>query len=358
MSNHALSRAAGFCLLVVMLTGLSGWWVLTATRASAIQTLSTQLGSMLPAGIARAGINSFSDSEFERLLIAAIDADLAAIEYHNAFQMHCAPQVIALDGYSNSPLPAHTGQFNLQWREGELLRSLDIGVRCELNQVRLWGGQFGVSLLFSCLLAFLPRPRSAQSQRRCAALQQAGIAASACESLCADPALKTVADTELPWVSRAIQLGYPVDVAINAGKASACLRFDVKGSRVSVHGLWIDLPATPFIYYYWYASCRLQSREGWFTNPAAKRPDLASAQQLIAMMENHGGHRKAINDLYEKGLRAKILDQNRSKIKDELCHVLGDELAQEYLFEGIRDKRTARYRYRLRLPPERIILGD
>ncbi len=51
-----------------------------------------------------------------------------------------------------------------------------------------------------------------------------------------------------------------------------------------------------------------------------------------------------------------MLDQNRSKVKEELVRVMGEELAAPYLFRMERDPATARYRYRLALDPERIVL--
>ena len=71
-------------------------------------------------------------------------------------------------------------------------------------------------------------------------------------------------------------------------------------------------------------------------------------------MQHYGGHGKAINDLQSNGLKAKTLDQNRSKIKDELVSVLGETLAADYLFETARDAQSGRSKYRIKLPPEAI----
>ena len=72
------------------------------------------------------------------------------------------------------------------------------------------------------------------------------------------------------------------------------------------------------------------------------------------MFEKYGGHAKAASEPQEKGLRAKTLDQNRSKIKDELVRHLCEELALPYLFDVQRDLRTARFNYRISLAPEFI----
>jgi hypothetical protein len=148
-----------------------------------------------------------------------------------------------------------------------------------------------------------------------------------------------------------------VDAAMAVGTSAPSLCFKPLTMTVCIHGIDITLAATPFLYYYWYALQRKAATAdtgGWFINPPVNRADWINHQSLLALLEKYGGHGKAVNDLKTKGLRAKILDQNRSKVKEELIRVLGDELAQSYLFDTERDARTARYRYRLSLPPKLI----
>ena len=71
--------------------------------------------------------------------------------------------------------------------------------------------------------------------------------------------------------------------------------------------------------------------------------------EIAALMSAHGGHGRAINDLEQTGLKARTLDQNRNKIKDEIVAVLGEELATKYLFEADRHEDGIHQRYRLRL---------
>ena len=125
----------------------------------------------------------------------------------------------------------------------------------------------------------------------------------------------------------------------------------------SMRGLPVPLTGTPLFYYAWYARQR-QAGEGWVTNPASNRPDLAVGAQIAALMSAHGGHGRAINDLQQAGLKARTLDQNRNKIKDELVAVLGEALATKYLFEVDRHEDGIHQRYRLRLDSDRIeVLG-
>jgi hypothetical protein len=63
-------------------------------------------------------------------------------------------------------------------------------------------------------------------------------------------------------------------------------------------------------------------------------------------MRCFGGHARAINELELHGLKAKTLDQNRNKIKDEMLAYFG-ELANPYLFQKSRDPKTGRYQHQL-----------
>ena len=73
-------------------------------------------------------------------------------------------------------------------------------------------------------------------------------------------------------------------------------------------------------------------------------------------MKTHDGHQKAIKELEAHGVRAKTMDQNRNKVKEELIKVLGESVAEQYLFETRRDSRTGRNHYRLKTSATKIIL--
>ena len=89
-------------------------------------------------------------------------------------------------------------------------------------------------------------------------------------------------------------------------------------------------------------------------NPITTKADHELAAELIDLMEQYGGHGKAINDLARNGLTAKKLDQNRNKIKDEMIAALGEELASPFLFEGQREQTSLRYLYRIQAPKEKF----
>lgn len=149
--------------------------------------------------------------------------------------------------------------------------------------------------------------------------------------------------------------GLPLLQSLRRARAQPQLVLRPATSTVICAGSEVRLPSTPFIYYLWYAHRRLaRSNSGWYLNPPSGGSDMAAAGEVLALMDQLGAHPKARRELAERGLRAKVLDQNRSKVKDELTRVLGEEVAADYLFDAERDGRTARYRYRLRLEPGQI----
>ena len=121
---------------------------------------------------------------------------------------------------------------------------------------------------------------------------------------------------------------------------------DLTRMTLRLRGVDIPVSGTPLFYYTWYALARSQG-EGWITNPATNRPDAKAAEELVALMSRFQGHARAINDLERTGLKARTLDQNRSKIKDEIVAVLGDKLAAAFLFETSKHPDGVHTRYRL-----------
>jgi hypothetical protein len=136
--------------------------------------------------------------------------------------------------------------------------------------------------------------------------------------------------------------------ALALAGAEDSLRFDLARMTVSVRGLSVPMSGTPLFYYAWYAMRRI-SGDGWITNPASNRPDPVLGGELVDLMSRFDGHAKAINELERTGLRARTLDQNRSKIKDDLVAVLGQKLAQAYFFESGKHHNGIQMRYRLQL---------
>lgn len=149
------------------------------------------------------------------------------------------------------------------------------------------------------------------------------------------------------------RLDYDPVAAHASARAEDHLHMDLTNGQVRVRGIAIPLPRTPLLYYAWYA-LRRRDGDGWLLNPPSNRPDREQGEQLARFMQAQRGHPKAINDLLDHGLRAKTLDQNRNRIKEELVAVLGDVLAAPYLFVSERHGAQARSRYRLTLPATSI----
>lgn len=149
-----------------------------------------------------------------------------------------------------------------------------------------------------------------------------------------------------------------VQNALEIARAEPRLTFDLECKQLSIHGLPVELPITPFLYYLWYARLRKfdSSTEsgGWLLNPPTNRPDTTQGEALADLMEELGGHGRAINDLRAQGLKAKSLDQNRGRIKDELTRQLGEELVTPYLFDSERDPASGRLKHRIALPAGQI----
>jgi hypothetical protein len=136
--------------------------------------------------------------------------------------------------------------------------------------------------------------------------------------------------------------------ALELAGAADSVVIDLNEMTLSIRGLNVPISRTPLFYYAWYAMHRIEG-DGWMTNPASNRPDMASGRDLIELMSRFDGHAKAINDLERTGLKARTLDQNRSKIKDELVAALGEKLAGNYLFEASKHPDGIHMRYRLRV---------
>lgn len=135
------------------------------------------------------------------------------------------------------------------------------------------------------------------------------------------------------------------------------LEINLEEGQIRVHGLSVALGKTPLFYYAWYCRQRLAG-DGWLSNPASNRPDKEAGQRLAEFMWQYGGHGKAISDLEQFGLKAKTLDQNRSKIKDEMAAALGEQLAARYLFDAEKHPDGVRMRYRIRVSTDQIRFLD
>lgn len=324
--------------------------VLGATVAlwTATDQLRDTLAEQLPPRLAEALQFSFvSSADTIALVSNELNRDLASLSVSGGSGLlhNCRADLVQLLATAAPPAPRQaaatpassppaipsplllplTSTLQIDWAHGEYTETANFQLQCALNTPGLLGINALLALMVALLMLLLP---ASLSQR-------------------------------LSWLLLGIKRhGYTLHglrQALAIALAPATMRFDHRQHTVTIHGVALALPKTPYFYYAWYAALRLDPHtQGWLLNPATDRPDRASATPLIQLMTSASGHQKAINDLTEHGLRAKILDQNRNKVKDELYRELGESLATEYLFESERDARTARYRYRLSCPPSRI----
>lgn len=169
-----------------------------------------------------------------------------------------------------------------------------------------------------------------------------------------DHRVAALGEAEVDWFLLGLR-GDPDRVAdaLELASATDSVEIDLHEMKLSVRGLQVPIGGTPLFYYAWYAKHRM-SGDGWVTNPASNRPDPVLARELIDLMSRYDGHAKAINDLERTGLKARTLDQNRSKIKEDISAALGEKLATAYLFEVSRHPDGIRMRYRLHVEPHQI----
>ncbi len=177
--------------------------------------------------------------------------------------------------------------------------------------------------------------------------------------LALDPRVAALDGTRLDWFLLGISRDgvAAADRALALARAGDSVEIDLAQMQLAIRGLPVPLTKTLLLYYAWYARKRLEG-DGWVSNPASNRPDREAGAELAAMMLHYGGHGRAINDLEEHGLKARTLDQNRSKLREEIQAVLGEALSAHYLFESERQEEPGRARYRLRCPPAQIALRE
>lgn len=169
-----------------------------------------------------------------------------------------------------------------------------------------------------------------------------------------DSRVAALGDDEVDWFLLGLRSDPgSITGALDLATAEDSVVIDLNEMTLSVRGLNVPLSGTPLFYYAWYAMARVNG-DGWITNPASNRPDLVGAQELIRLMSSFDGHARAINDLEMTGLKARTLDQNRGKIKDDIVAVLGEKLAGVYHFEASRHPDGIHMRYRLHVEGRHI----
>lgn len=389
-------RAKGLILLLaawLALSLLSVWLVNSAT----LTILQSALQQSLPQRLADARVNQLGSRDLVDYLKQRIEQDLTDLRPGDSGLLldpsllkQCSARVVRLQASTFVQPQAGEQLLRLDWQHNGHAEQLELAVSCTMHWPRLLASQLLLVLAGLGLISCIPAPLSAQRKTLIERLTRSGLSRRRARHLsrqtdhfnplqwrlselltsCTDmppeemmgwidnPRLASLDNHRLPWFVLGLQHHRDnIEAALAIAEAEADLILDPADCTAHCHGVAVPLPSTPFFYYYWYAMRRVHHENaGWFTNPPATGSDTSAADELIALMERHDGHHKAVKDLRDKGLRAKTLDQNRSKVKDEIVNALGEELARDYLFEMARDPRTARYNYRLTLSPERIQL--
>ena len=336
-----LAWAAVWFFLSAGFSALAAW---QAERTLA-RDLSRQLNQQLPEKLALALQARLSGDQLANWVAARLEQDLASLPAYGLLPLihRCSvgvSQLVDDPAFANAE-PRH---IEVRWQIGNEPRFSAFSLECQYNWPLLVGWASLLGLLITIGMALVPAPLDSTRRARITELIQNGLTFRQARRFAED------LDTEQArWFDRALLLnGGNVETALHCAETNHRLVFDCMQLQVRVRGIPDRLSKTPFFYYLWYAQHRQQG-EGWVLNPPVNRPDREGAVPLMVLMADHGGHAKSINDLRENGLRAKTLDQNRNKIRDELVNALGENLAAPYLFESERDLKSGRYRYRLAL---------
>lgn len=311
-------------LLVWLLIALVSYG---AALRSASASLEVELTARFPDGVLAAAPYATAHGELSAFMRARLLGDLAALPVADGLPLLRQCGVRKLASGSPSPWKAMIpGVIALPWRISQADEQLQLGLHCAPAWPVLLPCSGLLALLLTAIALLLPRPLDEQARR---------------------------------WLAVGLEQGDDLGAALAIACAAPTLEFRSKEYAVVCHGCKITLPSTPFLYYRWYAMRRRDAEDdGWYSNPPSTGADPVAAASMLALMHACGAHPKAQRELAERGLRAKVLDQNRSKVKEELVRILGPELAQPFLFEVARDARTARYRYRLCLQPALLLLDD
>jgi hypothetical protein len=362
MSRTAIIRIAASLLLLV--AGITAVNLLTAWLSVKSQ-VEYRLASHMPETLTDSLRYSLADAQVLGMVIQQINADMASLTIRGRIPLlkECRLSLTKLDHGQQedrtrtaaNPLTA----ISIGWYRGDLQGRAVFAFDCRINAGTLAGLSTLLAILVLMAILLLPAAASDMQKSLQRSLLNAGFKPAESREIALLSA--SLDEQQKPWLELACRLcgskGAGSQWIHDVVAASDQIVFDHHQHSVTIHGINVSLSKTPYFYYAWYASKRLRSdHDGWVLNPSSNRPDPKSAALLIDLMESFGGHQKAINELRQHGLRGKLLDQNRSKIKDELTAILGEKLAARYLFESARDTRSGRYRYRLSTPPDIIQL--
>ncbi|WP_339866940.1 hypothetical protein [Pseudohongiella nitratireducens] len=287
----------------------------------------------------------------------------------------CELQLRAIENTAIASAPANHGfsqhlQVTHQTGQQDAL-SASLSASFTLDCLVAPGPVLSMSFLFAAfvtaLIAGLPRAYSPQQRQLLNVLSDVGLEWQDIQTVLTH--LQKNDTASLQWYDFLIQRiqsgSLSVEQLMQSANASDCIQFHHDRQSVSIRGIEVPLSRTPYFYYALYAHQRHDDAQrnfsacddnGWILNPASGRANPEHTRLLLNLMKTHDGHQKAIKELEAHGVRAKTMDQNRNKVKEELIKVLGESVAEQYLFETRRDSRTGRNHYRLKTSATKIIL--
>lgn len=342
---------------------LSTWLLVTAiilptsiwlAKTSAFHALGPQLLEQLVPRMQLVTVNSYGAETILSHLVSEVNTDLKQIETRGLWPLLAACQAsVQFLEYQHEPPAAH--QLEIPWQAGGQQQQMQLNLACQTDWLRASAVASLLALFPALMVLALPRTLTSGDLRALQRLRDIGVRDEvSTEQLLG---MRQMDSDGLELLERLISIhGFSLAAALHQLDQQIQLSFSANLQQVRLFGISLNLSRTPRLYLYWYAVHRVTDDElqGWIVNPASNRPDSDMANELLALLDSHRGDARAIRELRENGLRARTLDQNRSKIRDEVSSVLGNKLTERFLFEMARDPRTARYAFRLALKPDEI----
>ncbi|MDU0355854.1 hypothetical protein RS130_19940 [Paraglaciecola aquimarina] len=352
------------------------------------QNIQTHFNSQIIKDINDSLESSYNDEEIKQFIIKSVNTLLSEIGNQSYFPVYSRCDIQISQWLSAEHItPENNFDISINWRSGATEHQLGVNIYCHYAWFTwiVWCLIFTSSFIV-CFL-FLPRPYSARQQDW---LKNGENQLSSKQLKRSAFLIEQLSDTQYKWFLSAIsaktwqqadllaclgssdftslgseQLNWfafsyfhynkQLKPALSAANAKPSLIFDLKQKTITVHGITIALPITPFLYYFWYAQRRVKDIDnGWLLNPANNKSSPQLSESLAQLMQTYQGNTRAINDLLQNGLTPKKLDQNRNRIKDEMLAIIPETLVSHYLFESKRDPKTARFTCRLILSEQNI----
>ncbi len=317
--RQAILLSAGFG--VVTLFGLT--YIYDVALNLVIRTLLTE---HLPSALNDALVNSY---DINQLLVHSESTIKSWIESAQLFSLFNLPLISHIEVLEISLTSANSAdsaellftlgdeQYAMDWKVTAPISDLSLALMIVISII-------GAAFMYSMFHRAAPKRKPAQHRATSDIDPPNQPSAILGESVLTDSELK-------PSIASSTEVS---SLTINLTKRT-----------ITIDEQTFTMSKTPFFYYYWYVKRSIDDLPAYI-NPSSSKPDIEKGRELAQIMRCFGGHARAINELEQHGLKAKTLDQNRNKIKDEMLGHFG-ELAKPYLFQKSRDPKTGRYQHQL-----------